>query len=400
MHEELVLPSGEEASSTEVTVDPTAFFFEEKTAEENQDPTLNPAIPVEKDPEIFPPNIYTSARVKGARKVNKEDPRALDLRIEGLLFVTDAPLTIPQISSVLEVSPKRVMETLRDMIKSFSRRRSALELRERIRRGRPAFIIDLKAEYRPDVKPIARPALARRYIDTLALIALNQPVAQSRLVRERGSRVYDHVRTLMEHGVVARTKKGLSYELRTTPRFSSEFGLSANPKDLKAMLARAMTEEERENWAEYKRLNEAEKIVETSEEYSEATEQAARSLIVNNEISPQEEAVMSLPKGSEQSASPELVPTAHALEANAAEDTSPQDYEIESQSDENKLDSSIRSGRTSSGLNSLSYQEALGTTASGRVKKVVIHAEDDSDDQTPQLTRWEKLFLKLKQSND
>jgi len=163
--------------------------------------------------EVFPPNIYSSSRIPGARKVSQTDPRALDLRIEGLLFVTDAPLTGPQIARILDVRLKDVMDTLRAMIKNFARRRSALELRERILRGRPAFVIDLKPEYRPDVRPLARPALARRYIDTLALIALNQPLFQSRLVRERGSRIYDHVRTLVEQGLVARTKKGLSYEL-------------------------------------------------------------------------------------------------------------------------------------------------------------------------------------------
>lgn len=358
------------------------------------DPTLNPEDliedQVEEQSEVFPPKIYSSSKLPGARASQAKD---LDLRIEGLLFVTDAPLTGPQISSILNVSLKKVMETLRGMIKSFARRRSALELRERVRRGRPAFVIALKPEYRPDVKPLARPALARRYIDTLALIALNQPVPQSRLVRERGSKIYDHVRELCEQGLVHRTKKGLSYELRTTPRFASEFGLSNNPRDLKAMLARKMTDEEKANLEEYEehqRLLNPEPIEEENDGFAEATEEAARSLIADNEITVQEEAVLSFPITSSTTApqvqSDALTPLPEALEAEAGP--------VSASSQSTRL-----SHNPSSHSEALSYEQALGTTGSGRLKRVsFVDPGEEKIEEAPQLTRWEKLFLKNSKS--
>ncbi|MDF1667826.1 MAG: hypothetical protein P1V97_39175, partial [Planctomycetota bacterium] len=163
MHEEMEALAPVQEDTAEQSGTQQALFEEtvkgpiNRIAEElADDPTLDPQDAVEEESEVFPPKIYSSSKLPGARASQAKD---LDLRIEGLLFVTDAPLTGPQISSILNVSLKKVMETLRGMIKSFARRRSALELRERIRRGRPAFVIDLKPEYRPDVKPLARPAL-------------------------------------------------------------------------------------------------------------------------------------------------------------------------------------------------------------------------------------------------
>lgn len=395
MHEEMEALAPVQEDAAEQGGTQQALFEETVKGPKNRiseelsdDPTLDPEDIIEEQSEVFPPKIYSSSKIPGARASQAKD---LDLRIEGLLFVTDAPLTGPQISSILNVSLKKVMETLRAMIKSFARRRSALELRERIRRGQPAFVIDLKPEYRPDVKPLARPALARRYIDTLALIALNQPVPQSRLVRERGSKIYDHVRELCEQGLVHRIKKGLSYELRTTPRFASEFGLSNNPRDLKAMLARKMTEEEKvslEEYEEHQRLLNPKPIEEEDDGFAEATEEAARSLIADNEITSQEEAVISLPttqSTASYSQGDALTPLPEALEAEG-----------------NPVSASSQSTRISQNPSShseaLSYEQALGTTGSGRLKRVSFVDPGPEPEEAPQLTRWEMLFLKNSKS--
>ncbi|MDF1665707.1 MAG: SMC-Scp complex subunit ScpB, partial [Planctomycetota bacterium] len=246
-------------------------------------------------------------------------------------------------------------------------------------------------EYRPDVKPLARPALARRYIDTLALIALNQPVPQSRLVRERGSKIYDHVRELCDQGLVHRTKKGLSYELRTTPRFASEFGLSNNPRDLKAMLARKMTEEEEATLEEYEahqRFLNPKPEEEENDSFAEATEEAARSLIADNEITVQEEAVISLPatqNTASQFQNDDLAPLPEALEAEGSP--------VSASSQSTRL-----SQNPSSHSEALSYEQALGTTGSGRLKRVSFVDPGAEAEEAPQLTRWEKLFLKNSKS--
>lgn len=253
------LPESAENPSTLNSVRP-----EWLAAEPKEEESAGTELELEDSPasDVFPPEVFSSAKLRGARKTKVNDPSALDLRIEGLLFVTDVPLTSADIARILGVRQDDVTDTMRAMTKSFSRRRSALELRERVRRGLPAYIIDLKAEYRPDVKALARPALPKRYIQTLALIALNQPLKQSRLVRDIGQRAYDHVRELVERGLVSKMRDGLSYSLRTTSRFSSEFGLSNNPLDLRSQLAKKLTEDEQEAWRRYREHERLQKLEE------------------------------------------------------------------------------------------------------------------------------------------
>jgi hypothetical protein len=79
---------------------------------------------------------------------------------------------------------------------------------------------------------VVPPNLPPAVSETLALVALYQPVRQSELVRERGSRVYDHVRLLVERRLLQRVRRGASYVLRTTEEFASEFGI---PNDADAI---------------------------------------------------------------------------------------------------------------------------------------------------------------------
>jgi segregation and condensation protein B len=350
----------------------------------------------------FPDEVYSSGRMPGAWGKRKEtDDRALDLRIEGLLFVTDRPLTGPEISQLLAAPVKEVMVALRGMIKSFARRRSALELRERVRRGLPAFIIDLKPIYRPDVRPLAPPALAPRYIETLALIALNQPVPQSRLVRDRGPRVYDHVRILVERGLITKTRAGLSYKLSTTARFCSEFGLSNRPKDLQALLAEPFSVEEQETYDQV-RAEERDRrraraglevqasapsaadAYEAPDSYQHAVEEAALELTLESEASESDpsDAVFVVEE------------TTDSSEPVKAPRIAPKRKRSASKPSERK---SLREASSSS------MPRGLRSTEMSILESDASDASDANDDETksPKLTRFQKLFLELqaRQSN-
>ena len=359
---------------------------------------------------VFPPEVYSSANLPGARRSRrKTEEDDLDLRIEGLLFVTDVPLTGREISTLLNVPLKVVMETLRQMIKSFSRRRSALELRERIRRGTPAFIIDLKPDFRPDVQSLAAPDLAPRYLETLSLIALNQPMDQSRLVRERGSRIYDHVRVLVERGLVHKHPSGQTYALRTTPRFSSEFGLSSNPKDLKAMLAREMTPEERDLWETYKTQKREEEAERRAEREALAAERAKKVYATfGDDIDMEAEIEDEL--GDDWDDEPRLVKETRAYEKAVAEAAGSLETETEAR-DRSEDSDALVSGTgvaedDSSGSGSWLRSEGDERSAKEVVKELLksspIDDDDDDDDDdedrsdSTRLTRFQRLMLTLK----
>ena len=130
----------------------------------------------------------------------------------------------------------RLGETLEDSPFGVFRRRITLPGKTKSVTG---YVLDLKADFRRNVVTVGRPVLGQGLTETLALIALNQPIIQSRLVRERGSSVYDHVKELVQRDWVIKVKRGRSSELRTTETFAAEFGLVNDPELIKRALARA-----------------------------------------------------------------------------------------------------------------------------------------------------------------
>jgi segregation and condensation protein B len=167
--------------------------------------------------------------------------RTPEMLLEALLFSTHAPLNKTEIGEALGMDPGAVDHSLARLEQVLIQRGTPLGIFTRAKekgRGQLGYILDVKAAYRRSI-PIGRPVLGQALTETLALVALNQPISQSRLVRERGSTVYEHVKELLKRNWIERRKAGRSYELRTTEAFANEFGLENDPELIKRALARA-----------------------------------------------------------------------------------------------------------------------------------------------------------------
>lgn len=169
----------------------------------------------------------------------RQPPRDPGAQLEALLFSTSTPQTVAEIARALQVPDRLVPAALSALDRSLIERNTPVALFVREKQGQRAFILDLKTQYRADVAAVAPPLLKPAVTETLALIAMNQPLPQARLVRERGSTVYEHVKELMDRGLVARSRKGRSFFLRTTDAFAAEFGLDNDPELIRRALARA-----------------------------------------------------------------------------------------------------------------------------------------------------------------
>lgn len=167
----------------------------------------------------------------------RRSDRQLEQSLEALLVSTRVPLTAEDIATKLGLPEGEVQAGLERLKHALEGR--ALGLFPREKDGKRAYVVDVRAAYRADVASVAPPLLKPLVTETLALIAINQPIAQSRLVRERGSTVYDHVKELLARGLVQRGKQGRSYTLRTTDAFAAEFGLPNDPDLIRQALARA-----------------------------------------------------------------------------------------------------------------------------------------------------------------
>ncbi|MCO5164942.1 MAG: SMC-Scp complex subunit ScpB [Planctomycetes bacterium] len=191
------------------------------------------------EPVLGPSRLDAGAALDAVLTDLRGDAREREQQLEALLFSTHVPLTAAEIGKALGRSLQEVEAGLARLERALAERPTAVALFVREKAADKAYILDLKAAYRKDAAAVAPPMLKQAVTETLALVAINQPLSQARLVRERGSTVYEHVKELMGRGLIARQRKGRNYYLRTTDAFAAEFGLDNDPELIRRALARA-----------------------------------------------------------------------------------------------------------------------------------------------------------------
>ena len=156
--------------------------------------------------------------------------------IEASLYAAGSPLTIEEISTKLELSKKDVEELIIELAYDYLERSTALVIAQIGER----YQMQIKPEYTEKVSKFAKGgAIAERYLRTLTVIALKQPILKSTVVKIRGTGAYEHVKYLVDNGFIDAVKKGRSELLTTTDKYADMFGL---PKDIK-QLKKAMIDQ-------------------------------------------------------------------------------------------------------------------------------------------------------------
>ncbi len=153
-------------------------------------------------------------------------------QLEALLFVATQPLPEDDLAAALGQSPKAVRESI-------------LRLQEVYAEGRGLTLLRLAGGWQmataPDLEPVVaefqststaqRVRLSKAALETLAVIAYNQPVTRSEVEEIRTVRCDRVIDTLLKHGLVrvAGRRKSMGNPLlyRTTDRFLELFGLDA-----------------------------------------------------------------------------------------------------------------------------------------------------------------------------
>lgn len=150
-------------------------------------------------------------------------------QIEAALYAAGKPLSVEIIASKLELPKKEVEELITELAFDYLDRSTSLVIAQMGDR----YQMQIKPEYSEKVSKFAEGgAIAEKYLRTLTIIALKQPIMKSLLIKIRGSGAYEHVKYLEENGLVDSKKKGRSSELFTTDKYAEMFGL---PKDREAM---------------------------------------------------------------------------------------------------------------------------------------------------------------------
>ena len=157
--------------------------------------------------------------------------------IEGLLFVAPTPLSLQKLKEILDpLTSEQIRDYVRELQSLYEERNGALQVKE-IAGGYQLYT-------RPEIAPWARklleskPAkLSRASLETMAIIAYNQPTSKSEVDSIRGVDSLKAIRNLLEKGLIRvmgrKDEAGRPLLYGTTKRFLERFGL----KDLTSLPA-------------------------------------------------------------------------------------------------------------------------------------------------------------------
>ncbi len=153
----------------------------------------------------------------------------LKSRIEAVLFITARVVQIEEIAEILNEEPEKVEEALLELIMDYSSREGALEIDDE-----NGYILQVKTEHLDIVEKLCPVELKPAVLKTLTVIALKEPIRQTDLKELRGGDCYEHVKELVEKGLISKTrdKNGRSFNIKTTPKFAEYFKLKGDIRAL------------------------------------------------------------------------------------------------------------------------------------------------------------------------
>jgi segregation and condensation protein B len=153
--------------------------------------------------------------------------------IEASLYASGKPLDVEELATKLEIPKKEVENLIQELALDYMDRPTALIINQ----VGEKYQMALRAEY---VERVAKfsggGGIAERYLRTLTVIALKQPILKSLVIKLRGTGAYEHVKYLIDNDLVSAVKKGRSDELTTTDKYSEMFGLPKNKEELKKVM--------------------------------------------------------------------------------------------------------------------------------------------------------------------
>jgi len=162
--------------------------------------------------------------------VQEMNIESLASAVEAVLFATGEAMGLARLAGVLGVSEAKVEKAILHLSARLSESGSALTLK-RTAGGWRLLTLPTYHEYIERAKKSRKQSLSPSALDTLAIIAYNQPVRRSEVEAIRGVSCGETIRGLMEAGlvrVVGRDKKrGRAMLYGTTQKFLEVFGIKS-----------------------------------------------------------------------------------------------------------------------------------------------------------------------------
>lgn len=145
-------------------------------------------------------------------------------KIEAILFVSGRFLNMQDLISLSDLNPVVIRDLLEQLEQKYDKQDSALQIVEK----NDMWKMDVRSEFSHIINRLATGSseFSKAEQETLAIIALKQPIKQSVIVKIRGNKAYDHTKKFSGLGLIKKKKTGRTYELSLTENFYDYFNIS------------------------------------------------------------------------------------------------------------------------------------------------------------------------------
>ncbi len=158
--------------------------------------------------------------------------------LEGALYLSARPLHVSDLANLAGISDSQVRSIIQELQTEYDTRLSAFTI---VSLQKDSFVLQLRHDLIPLLENLAPDGLlSEPVLRTLAWIAYNQPISQSKLVKGRGSGAYKHVNELKNKKFITSTRSKQTFILETTPMFADYFGFSRKKAVLKKQIVQWM----------------------------------------------------------------------------------------------------------------------------------------------------------------
>jgi segregation and condensation protein B len=157
-------------------------------------------------------------------------------RLEAILYASGRPLSLATIVAHLKLENEYEAKQLTIRLgEIYEQDGSPLEVKHL---PEDRVVIQLKTDYTKEARKFSvRPLLTTGPLRTLSYIAYNQPIEQREVAIARGSQAYQHIKQLVQLGLVEKEKgKGRARLLKTTDDFADSLGLSRDRSNMRRQL--------------------------------------------------------------------------------------------------------------------------------------------------------------------
>lgn len=147
--------------------------------------------------------------------------------VEAALFLAGRFMSLQELVMYTGINPISLREVLKKLEEKYNDS-GALSL---IVKGE-LYKMDIKGEYAWLTNKLASGSseFTRAEQETLAIIAYKQPINQSVVVRIRGNKAYDHIKKLIDVGLVKGKRVGHTLELKLDDAFYDYFSIKSREK--------------------------------------------------------------------------------------------------------------------------------------------------------------------------